>query len=422
MYQTQTLTIEKEFSPIQRSARAIIFKHLQKLQHGELVITEQFDSHKFGSDKFDSYSSVNHFGPSFSSIHSSINVYHPDFYSRMIKGGSIAVAEAYMDGWWDSSDLTSVMTLMALNLNALDAMNNKQSLFTSALHKIDHWLNRNTVANSKKNIQAHYDLGNDLYQQFLDRNMLYSSAIFHHASDSLEQAQVNKMDRLCQQLQLTADDHVIEIGTGWGGMAIYMAQTYGCRVTTTTISEEQFAYAQQKVEQAGLLDKITLLKQDYRDLQGQYDKLVSIEMIEAVGKEFLPSYIKKCQQLLKPGALMAIQSITIADQRFDSYSKGVDFIQKYIFPGGFLPSVTHLLQQTTEHSDLVLQDLHDIGSDYARTLKAWLHRFNQAEPELASFGYDQRFMRMWRYYLCYCEGGFLAKRISTVHLTFRNSI
>ncbi|PMM42069.1 SAM-dependent methyltransferase [Vibrio breoganii] len=412
MYDSQSLVIEKDLSPLQRSARALLLNHLQKLQHGRLTIIERFESQS-GSESLE-------FGCATESFHASIEISHPDFYSRMLSGGSIAAAEAYMDGWWDSSDLTAVMKLMALNLNSLDNMNSKQSLFKRAAYKVGHWLNRNTHINSKKNIGAHYDLGNELYTRFLDNNMLYSAAVYNNSSDTLEQAQINKMDRLCQQLKLQSGDTVIEIGTGWGGMAIYMAKTYGCHVTTTTISEEQFAYAAQKVQEQGLSDQVTLLKQDYRDLEGQFDKLVSIEMIEAVGREFLPSYIDKCQSLLKPGGLMAIQAITIADQRFESYSKGVDFIQKYIFPGGFLPSVTHLLQQTTKHSQLVLHDLHDIGIDYAKTLREWLHRFNLSEKELASFGYDERFMRMWRYYLCYCEGGFLAQRISTVHLTFRN--
>lgn len=227
------------------------------------------------------------------------------------------------------------------------------------------------------------------------------------------------MERLCQQLNLSECDHVIEIGTGWGAMAIYMAQRYGCRVTTTTISEQQFQYAQQMIENLGLQDQITLLKEDYRNLTGQYDKLVSIEMIEAVGKEYLKSYIKKCQSLLKPKGLMAIQAITIADQRYDYYSNNVDFIQKYIFPGGFLPSVTALTQATTQYSDLVLRDLFDIGEDYAKTLSDWKTRFNLAESRVRALGFDTRFIRMWNYYFCYCEGGFRAKSISTVHMTFQ---
>ncbi|MDW2132831.1 cyclopropane-fatty-acyl-phospholipid synthase family protein, partial [Vibrio sp. 2129(2023)] len=229
------------------------------------------------------------------------------------------------DGWWDSPDLTALMKLMALNMRALDKLEEQGSWLTKLLYKFSHWTNRNSQENSRKNIHAHYDLGNDLYEAFLDTNMLYSSALYHTSADSLEQAQINKMERLCQQLDLQSTDHVIEIGTGWGAMAIYMAEQYGCRVTTTTISEEQHEYARQQIVQRGLADRITLLKEDYRNLTGTYDKLVSIEMIEAVGKQFLASYIKKCESLLKPSGLMAIQAITIADQRYDYYSNNVDF-------------------------------------------------------------------------------------------------
>jgi cyclopropane-fatty-acyl-phospholipid synthase len=288
-------------------------------------------------------------------------------------------------------------------------------------YQVGHWMNRNTVTNSAKNIEAHYDLSNSLYQTFLDDRMLYSSALFESPTDTLEQAQINKMERLCQQLKLTENDHVIEIGTGWGAMAIYMAEKYGCQVTTTTISEQQHQYAQHRIEEKGLSDKITLLKQDYRLLEGQYDKLVSIEMIEAVGKQYLTSYIQKCQSLLKSGGLMAIQAITIADQRYDYYSNNVDFIQKYIFPGGFLPSITALTQATTKHSDLVLRDLFDIGQDYAQTLNHWYARFNAQLEQVSKLGFDERFVRMWNYYFCYCEGGFKAKSISTVHMTFQRA-
>ncbi|MFV0487720.1 MAG: class I SAM-dependent methyltransferase, partial [Vibrio fluvialis] len=277
----------------------------------------------------------------------------------------------------------------------------------------------NSIVRAKQNIEAHYDLGNDLYQTFLDERMLYSSALYLSTSDSLEQAQIQKMDRLCQQLQLTANDHVIEIGTGWGAMAIYMAQHYGCKVTTTTISEEQFAYAEAEITRLGLEAQITLLKQDYRLLEGQFDKLVSIEMIEAVGKAYLQSYIEKCQSLLKPGGLMAIQAITIADQRYDYYSNNVDFIQKYIFPGGFLPSITVLTQMATRHTDFIVRDVFDIGMDYAKTLADWRLRFEAALNTVQALGYDERFVRMWRYYLCYCEGGFNARTISTIHMTLQ---
>ena len=416
MLNTTSMAMPRELTTTQKAARGVLFQCLQKMEIGCLTVIESFKTETTErSERFSTPNGEYNGEP----VVATIEVKHPGFYSRILQGGSIAAGEAYMDGWWDSPDLTALMKLMALNMRALDKLEEQGSWLTRLLYKFSHWTNRNSQENSRKNIHAHYDLGNNLYEAFLDTNMLYSSALYNEVGDSLEQAQINKMDRLCQQLELKASDHVIEIGTGWGAMAIYMAEQYGCQVTTTTISEEQHAYAEQKIKERGLEGKITLIKEDYRNLTGTYDKLVSIEMIEAVGKQFLPSYIKKCESLLKSGGLMAIQAITIADQRYDYYSNNVDFIQKYIFPGGFLPSVTSLTQATTKYSDLVTRDLFDIGLDYAKTLNEWHHRFNQAESEVRSFGYDNRFVRMWRYYLSYCEGGFLARTISAVHMTFQ---
>ncbi|MFH0287744.1 class I SAM-dependent methyltransferase [Vibrio owensii] len=416
MLNTTSMAMPRELTTTQKAARGVLFQCLQKMEIGCLTVIESFKTETTErSERFSTPNGDYNGEP----VAATIEVKHPGFYSRLLQGGSIAAGEAYMDGWWDSPDLTALMKLMALNLRALDKLEEQGSWLTKLLYKFSHWSNRNSEENSRKNIHAHYDLGNNLYEAFLDTNMLYSSALYNHADDSLEQAQINKMDRLCQQLELKPTDHVVEIGTGWGAMAIYMAEQYGCQVTTTTISEEQHAYAEQKIKERGLEDKITLLKEDYRNLTGTYDKLVSIEMIEAVGKQFLPSYIKVCESLLKSGGLMAIQAITIADQRYDYYSNNVDFIQKYIFPGGFLPSVTSLTHATTKYSDLVTRDLFDIGLDYAKTLNEWHLRFNRAESEVRSFGYDDRFVRMWRYYLSYCEGGFLARTISAVHMTFQ---
>ncbi|MGR5237755.1 class I SAM-dependent methyltransferase [Vibrio alfacsensis] len=416
MLNTTSMAMPRELTTTQKAARGVLFQCLQKMEIGCLTVIESFKTES--TERSERFSTPNRDYKG-KPVVATIEVKHPGFYSRILQGGSIAAGEAYMDGWWDSPDLTALMKLMALNLRALDKLEEKGSWLTRLLYKFSHWTNRNSQENSRKNIHAHYDLGNNLYEAFLDSNMLYSSALYNQDNDSLEQAQVNKMDRLCQQLELKSSDHVIEIGTGWGAMAIYMAEQYGCKVTTTTISDEQHAYTEQKLKERGLTDRVTLLKEDYRNLTGTYDKLVSIEMIEAVGKQFLPSYIKKCESLLKSGGLMAIQAITIADQRYDYYSNNVDFIQKYIFPGGFLPSVTSLTQATTKHSDLITRDLFDIGLDYAKTLNEWHYRFNQAEHEVRACGYDDRFVRMWRYYLSYCEGGFLARTISAVHMTFQ---
>lgn len=411
MINSQAIPFPGQLTTGQKTARTIAFNCLYKINIGCLTIVESFDESQsnqrtmFGKPRNDEPQAL-------------IEVKNPAFYARLLTGGSIAAGEAYMEAWWDSPDLTALMELMALNLSALDSLENRTSLLSKLSYKVTHWLNRNTIANSQKNIHAHYDLSNDLYRTFLDEKMLYSSAIFSSPKDSLEQAQINKMERLCQQLKLKPTDKVIEIGTGWGAMAIYMAENYGCHVTTTTISEEQYCYTREQIQQRGLEHQITLLKEDYRQLKGQYDKLVSIEMIEAVGKQFLNSYIQKCQSLLKPKGLMAIQAITITDQRYDYYSDNVDFIQKYIFPGGFLPSITALTQAATKRSDLVLRDLFDIGEDYAKTLNQWYLRFNAAEHRVRALGFDDTFIRMWNYYFCYCEGGFKAKSISTVHMTF----
>ncbi|MBY7840369.1 class I SAM-dependent methyltransferase [Vibrio fluvialis] len=411
MLNSSSLEMPKSMTALQKGARSVALKSLQLIKIGSLTLEEAYEGHDV---------TVEHFGFAHEGQpQAHIRVTHPGFYGRVLKGGSIAAAEAYMDGWWDSPNLTAVTELMARNLSALDQLEAQSSFVTRAMNKVGHWLKRNSIVRAKQNIEAHYDLGNDLYQTFLDERMLYSSALYLSTSDSLEQAQIQKMDRLCQQLQLTANDHVIEIGTGWGAMAIYMAQHYGCKVTTTTISEEQFAYAEAEITRLGLEAQITLLKQDYRLLEGQFDKLVSIEMIEAVGKAYLPSYIEKCQSLLKPGGLMAIQAITIADQRYDYYSNNVDFIQKYIFPGGFLPSITVLTQMATRHTDFIVRDVFDIGMDYAKTLADWRLRFEAALNTVQALGYDERFVRMWRFYLCYCEGGFNARTISTIHMTLQ---
>lgn len=246
--------------------------------------------------------------------------------------------------------------------------------------------------------------------------MMYSAAIYPDVNTSLAEAQQHKLKSICDKLQLTANDHLLEIGTGWGGLAVYAAKNYGCRVTTTTISEEQFSYAQDWVKREGLEDQIKLLKKDYRLLEGRYDKLVSIEMIEAVGKEYMANFFTKCSSLLKQTGLMVIQAITIDDRRYESYSKGVDFIQKHIFPGGFLPSQLVMNKTLKEHTDMMIRDLHDIGLDYARTLNDWYIAFQQSREALLKDGYDDRFARMWQYYLNYCEGGFLERTISTVQL------
>ncbi|MGR5142707.1 class I SAM-dependent methyltransferase [Photobacterium sp. DNB23_23_1] len=391
-----------------RVARKIIFSFLEQLRGCGLMVSEvNGETHQFGDRAGE--------------LQAQLIVKHQGFYKRILDGGSIAAGEAYMDGWWDSPDLTQVVRVLARNMPILDNIESKVGWITAVKDKWLHYTRRNSKQSSKKNILAHYDLGNDFYRTFLDENMLYSAAIYEDDETSLYQAQFNKMDRLCKQLDLKPEDHLLEIGTGWGALAVHAAKYYGCKVTTTTISDAQHQWAKQLIEQEGLSDKVTLLLDDYRDLTGKYDKIVSVEMVEAVGKEYLTTYIKKCQSLLKDDGLLAIQAITITDQRYDGYSKGVDFIQKYIFPGGFLPSVTVLSQHLTQHTDFVIRDLKDMGMDYARTLSDWHKGFNDNIDLYMQQGFDERFIRMWRYYLCYCEGGFLERSISTVQLVASRS-
>ena len=345
-----------------------------------------------------------------------VNVLDTAAYPRLLLGGSIASGETFTNKQWDTPNLTNVIRIFARNLSMLDNWEKKFKWVTMPVAKVKHWANRNSASQAKRNISAHYDLGNNLYTKFLDKSMMYSAAIYPDPNTTLEQAQRYKLDAICQKLKLSEDDHLIEIGTGWGGLAIFAAENYGCRVTTTTISDEQYAWAVEKVNEKGLQDRITLLKRDYRKLEGKYDKLVSIEMIEAVGKEYLPEFFKKCTSLLKPDGLMLLQSIIIDDRRYDSYSNSVDFIQKHIFPGGFLPSQLSINHHIKKYSDMSIRDVHDIGLDYARTLKDWFHAFMAQQQSLNEDGYDERFMRMWQYYLNYCEGGFLERVISTVQL------
>jgi cyclopropane-fatty-acyl-phospholipid synthase len=279
-----------------------------------------------------------------------------------------------------------------------------------------HLFNRNTRSGSRKNISAHYDIGNELFKLFLDDTMMYSSAYYEKADMSLDEAAVAKLDLVCRKLELDSTDHLLEIGTGWGGLAIHAARNYDCKVTTTTISDEQYRLAVEKVRQQGLDHKIKVVKQDYRDLSGQFDKLVSIEMIEAIGHQYMSTYFKKCSSLLKPDGMMLIQAITIRDQFYKSALKDVDFIKKFIFPGGFLPSVTAMSEVISKVSDMKIFHLQDIGPHYARTLSHWRERFFNKLDEIRDLGYSDEFIRLWEYYFCYCEGGFIERDIGTVQM------
>ena len=401
------IKIKKQANWLDKRCRSLVFSAFAKINYGQIELVDnaqRFLFPEFAENK---------------SLLGRINIHDSSVYRDFVKGGSIGVAEAYIAGKWSSPNLTTVIRIFARAQQEVDSLEKQKPWLTKLKYALLHRRNRNSQTGSKKNILAHYDLGDELYSRFLDPEMMYSSAIYPNKDASLAQAQIHKMSTICQRLELTADDHLLEIGTGWGGLAIYAAQHYGCKVTTTTISDAQHAYAKNRIEQLGLTEKITLLKQDYRDLTGEFDKLVSIEMIEAVGFEFLPSFFKQCNERLKPGGKLLIQSITIADQRFEHYKNNVDFIQRYIFPGGFLPSISVLTGHLTEHTELVTESISDIGLDYAKTLSHWREAFLQSWPELNPFGYDEEFKRLWLYYFAYCEGAFLERSTSTVHLVAR---
>jgi cyclopropane-fatty-acyl-phospholipid synthase len=401
-------TMQNTISPSvwEKTCRSIFLGVLKRLPYGYMTMSENGQV-------------IGQFGQKEHDLHAQVNILDASAYPKLLFGGSIASGETFSDNLWDSPNLTNVIRIFARNLPMLDEWEKRFKWITMPALKISHFANRNSAEQAKRNISAHYDLGNKLYSKFLDRSMMYSAAIYPDSNASLAQAQQHKLHTICEKLQLKQTDHLVEIGTGWGGLAIHAAKHYGCKVTTTTISEEQHSYAQQWIDKEGLGDKITLLKKDYRLLDGEYDKLVSIEMIEAVGKRYLTTFFNKCSSLLKPDGLMLLQSITIDDRRHARYSNSVDFIQKYIFPGGYLPSQMIINKHLKNDTDLSIADIQDIGLDYAQTLQDWFVAFMMQKQALAEDGYDDRFMRMWQYYLNYCEGGFLERAISTLQLVMR---
>lgn len=384
-------------------SRHILFRTLKNLRHGSLEILDLDGSFHFGNQNN-------------STINAKIIVKHPGFYSSVLSGGTIGAGESYMRGEWTSNNLVDVVRLMSANIHLTNSLDSHWSSIKSWGLKLYHSLKSNTKIGSKKNIAAHYDLGNDFFSLFLDDTMMYSAAVYETPDASLEEAAVMKLERICKRLNLKPSDHLLEIGTGWGGMAIHAAKYYGCHVTTTTISQQQFDYATAWVAREGLQDKITLLLEDYRDLTGKYDKLVSIEMIEAVGHKYYPHYFSACSRLLKDNGLMLIQAITIPDQRFAFAKQNVDFIQRYIFPGGALPSVSVIGDCLRDYTDMQLVAMEEISIHYARTLADWRKRFWAAIDDVRACGFDESFIRMWDFYLCYCEGGFRERAIGTSQL------
>ena len=397
---------------INNFSKKLVHRSLKNISEGTLSIIEGSDKYEFGNKK---------------SLNAEIIVNNPRFYTEILFGGSIGASEAYIHKSWTSNDLTKVIQLMARNQSTMDSMEGPFRIIMAPVLRMFHALNRNTLYGSKKNIARHYDLSNKFFSLFLDSTMMYSSAIYPNKTSTIETAAEYKLDVICKKLDLKKSHRVIEIGSGWGGFAIYAAKNYGCHVTTTTISKEQYKYVREKIKQFKLEKHIKIIFKDYRELTGKYDKLVSIEMIEAVGHKFYDSYFQKVSELLNQNGDALIQAITIRDQRYKRAIRTVDFIQKYIFPGSCIPSINAMQNAITGSGDMVIDDVRDIGNHYAKTLAAWREKFTLNKRSIIKLGFDEGFLRMWEFYFCYCQGGFLEKSISTIHLhitkpNYRNKI
>jgi cyclopropane-fatty-acyl-phospholipid synthase len=389
---------------LQRLGRRLFLNKLAGLELGEITVIEGTDRQRFGKCNADF------------DLHATIEVLHPQTYADVAFGGSSGAGEAYMRGYWKSDDLTSLVRIFIRNRHVLNAIDSGTGVATAPLRRLLHIVNRNSPGGSRRNIAAHYDLGNELFTLFLGKTMAYSCGIFEREDSTLDEAQLAKFERICRKLKLSPADHVVEIGTGWGGLAIHAARNYGCRVTTTTISREQHDWTAEKIRAAGLADRITLLMDDYRDLRGQFDKMVSVEMIEAVGHQYLDTYVAQCSRLLNQNGAMLLQAITIRDQLYESAARGIDFIQRYIFPGSFLPTVSVIADSVRRVSDMKIFHMEDIGPHYATTLKTWRENFFARLPDVRRLGYPDTFVRMWDFYLSYCEGGCRERQMGDLQL------
>lgn len=402
--------VEKEIPKHYNLYRKIVLQILSKMNKGELQVTfPEGEAKTFGGED--------------KSVKANIKIINPHFYKRIVLFGDIGFGEAYVDGDWETDSITNVISWMILNVENNPAVSGSGSKFSpisllKILNRTYHKLNMNTKMKSKKNISEHYDLNNDFFKLWLDESMTYSSAIFTDGNEDLHKAQIEKYDRICRELKIKPSDHILEIGSGWGGFSIYVAENYGCRVTTTTISEEQFKYAKNLIAEKKLGNKIEILLKDYRELSGSYDKIVSIEMLEAVGHEFLPKYFAKINDVLKPDGAAALQVITSQDSNYNQLRKGVDWIQKHIFPGSLLPSIAAINSAVNKTSNLYLHDLKNFGLNYARTLKMWREKFNARLSDVYKLNFDNSFIRKWNYYLSYCEAAFAMRNISVVQIIY----
>lgn len=393
---------------LDRLCRGLLFRKLKDFRDGFLTL----EDHSEGKVE------LHHFGVPSSELQVTVTIKRLSFYSRTFLGGSIGNAESYIDGDWHTEDLTALVRLFLRNRHLLKALDGGLGKALQPVQKLMHGLRENTVQGSRENIRAHYDIGNEFFKLFLDETMMYSSALFDTPEMTLQEASLRKIHTVCQRLRLGPNDHLLEIGTGWGSLAITAARDYGCRVTTTTISKEQYDYAREKVREEGLENKVNVIFEDYRNLKGSFEKLVSIEMIEAVGLNHLDEYFRKCSSLLQRQGLMVLQAITIRDQYYEAAKGSVDFIQRHIFPGGGVPSVNAMMDAITRQTDLVMIEQQDYAEDYAQTLKLWARNLNQRASEIPVLGYPEFLHRLWQYYFAYCEGGFRERAIGVSQVTF----
>ncbi len=387
-------------------AREAVLNKFGELEIGRLTVEEGCEISNFGNST-----------PDFP-MSSVIKILDIRMYAEIITKGLNGAAEAYVRGWWTCDDLTVLIRIFVRNRHLADNLEGGLARIATWVFRLQHAMRRNNQQNSMRNITAHYDLGNEFFATFLDETKMYSCAIFESESSSLEKASINKLERICQKLQLSPDDHVLEIGTGWGGFSLYAAKNYGCRITTTTISQKQYDYVQEKVQAAGLGQKIQVIKKDYRDLTGRYDKLVSIEMIEAVGYQYYDDFFRKCSDLLYPEGPMLLQGIIIVDHLYEEAKQFADFIKTYIFPGSCIPSISALCGSAAKTTDMRLFHMEDITPHYAKTLNHWRQRFMQNVQQIRDQGFSEAFIRLWEFYFCYCEGGFLERQIGDVQMIF----
>lgn len=409
--QVDTLA-EKIKTPTKATFLTSVFKNglKKKLSHLNVGCISVVD----GVDKFS-------FGDPGSELQVNVQVHSQEFYVMTGSGGAMGIAEAYILGYWTSDDVVMLMRIILKNRSILLSLNNGFAKILSPINKLIHRSRQNTLKGSKENILAHYDLSNDFYKLWLDPTMTYSCAYFKDTNTTLEDASIEKLDRMCRKLKLSEKDNILEVGTGWGSFSIHAAKNYGCSITTTTISDAQYEYAKARVLEEGLESKINVINKDYRKLDGQYDKIVSIEMIEAVGYEYISEYFRKLSSLLKPDGLMALQGITYNDQNFDTYKDSVDFIKKYIFPGSCLISISQIIDVIKNKTDLSMIDMEDITRHYAETLNRWRKNFMSVLPEVKEMGYSKAFINMWEFYFLYCEAGFLERNIGDVQMVFAKS-